>query len=96
MRGQVWNSFPFIATSSGSLRSPPSPQGEGFGAAQINITYHFNDTAAGRKTQGEKTSGQQSIGIKGVFTKLFPNVKKLLQIQGNLGVNALQICVKII
>ena len=24
MRGQVWNSFPFIATSSGSLRSPPS------------------------------------------------------------------------
>ena len=34
MRGQVWNSFPFIATSSGSLRSPPSPQGEGFGVVQ--------------------------------------------------------------
>ena len=34
MRGQVQDSSPFVATSSASLRSAPSPQGEGIGAMQ--------------------------------------------------------------
>ena len=48
------------------------------------------------KHKEKKLQDSKALELKGFLQNSFPNVKKLLQIQGNLGVNALQIYAKLI
>ena len=48
------------------------------------------------KHKEKKLQDSKALELKRFLQNTFPNVKKLLQIQGNLGVNALQICAKLI
>ena len=48
------------------------------------------------KHKEKKLQDSKALELKRFLQNTFPNVKKLLQIQGNLGVNALQIYAKLI
>ena len=64
--------------------------------AKVMLKNFFDTDLLLQGMQEKKLQDSKALESKRFLQNTFPNVKKLLQIQGNLGVNALQICAKLI
>ena len=64
--------------------------------AKVMLKNFFDTDLLLQGMQEKKLQDSKALELKRFLQNTFPNVKKLLQIQGNLGVNALQICAKLI
>ena len=56
--------------------------------AKVMLKNFFDTDLLLQGMQEKKLQDSKALELKGFLQNSFPNVKKLLQIQGNLGVNA--------